>query len=93
MSSNIRIVQPVGYQQAVEFYSPVYATREEKNSSGPDLRSTIYWNPNVQVDRSGIAEVSFYAADPSTHYGIVLEGVSSQGHLINSFQKTVEITE
>jgi uncharacterized protein YfaS (alpha-2-macroglobulin family) len=46
------------------------------------LRSTIYWNPNVQTDNTGNATLSFYAADAPTEYGIVMEGVSEQGHII-----------
>ena len=89
MSSNIQTVASVGYQQTVEFYSPAYDTKAKKESTTPDLRSTIYWNPNVQVDESGMAHVSFYTADSAADYGVVIEGVCTSGNLIYSGEKVI----
>ena len=91
ISSNIKIVKALGYQQPVQFYSPVYSTEQEKNSSKPDYRTTIHWNPNVQVDSTGTVNLSFYAADIPTKYSIVLEGVSTEGHLIHSSKNEISI--
>jgi hypothetical protein len=91
ISSNIKIVKALGYQQPVQFYSPVYSTEQEKESSKPDYRTTIHWNPNVQVDSTGIVNLSFYAADIPTKYSVILEGVSSLGHLIHSSQYEISI--
>lgn len=41
MNTNIQIVTPIGYQQSVEFYSPMYDTKAKKESITPDLRSAI----------------------------------------------------
>ena len=79
---NIAIVTPLGYQSPVEFYSPKYDTPEAKNNTIPDLRSTIYWNPDVIVNSKGEAEIDFYSADYSTTYSIVIEGVTPNGKLI-----------
>lgn len=87
LNSNIQTVLPVGYQQTVEFYSPMYDTKAKKESATPDLRSTIYWNPNVQVDSSGMAQVSFYTADSATDYGVVIEGICTSGCIIHSDEK------
>jgi len=87
INPNIKVVKSLGYQQTVNFYSPVYSTEQEKNSSTPDYRTTILWNPNVQVDSTGTVNLSFYAADIPTTYRIILEGVSSLGHLIYSAEK------
>ncbi|MGL5273097.1 MAG: TonB-dependent receptor, partial [Phocaeicola sp.] len=92
LNRNIQIITPIGYQQTVEFYSPVYATKEQKEQAIPDFRTTVYWKPNVQFDNSGTAKVSFYAADYLTHYGIVIEGCSSDGHLIHSSNFEVPVT-
>jgi len=91
MNSNIKYVKAAGYQQPVQFYSPAYVTEQEKNSIKPDYRTTIYWNPNVQVGTDGIANLNFYAADIPTKYNIILEGVSSLGHLIYSAQNEITI--
>lgn len=87
LNSNIQTILPVGYQQEVEFYSPVYDTKAKKESATPDLRSTIYWNPNVQVDNSGTVQVSFYTADSATDYGVVIEGICTSGCIIYSDEK------
>lgn len=89
MNSNIQTIASVGYQQTVEFYSPAYDTKAKKESTTPDLRSTIYWNPSVQVDESGTAHVSFYTADSAADYGVVIEGVCTSGNLIYSGEKIV----
>lgn len=91
INSNVKIVKAIGYQQTAQFYSPAYVTEQEKNSSKPDYRTTIYWNPNVQTDSNGIARLDFYAADFPTQYSIVFEGVSSSGHLIHSSHQEISI--
>ena len=91
INSNVKIVKALGYQQSVKFYSPVYSTEQERNSTKPDYRTTIHWNPNVQIDSTGVVNLSFYAADIPSKYSVVLEGVSSEGHLINSSQNEISI--
>lgn len=44
-----------------------------------DFRSTIYWNPNLVVDRSGKAEFSFYNSDEITSFRTVVEGIAEDG--------------
>jgi hypothetical protein len=90
MNRNIRTITTKGYQQGVEFYAPRYETVAEKNASASDLRTTIHWAPNVQVDETGVAEVSFYTADPATTYSVVVEGVSRDGYLIHSHRAEIE---
>lgn len=91
INPNIKVVKSLGYQQTVKFYSPVYSTEQEKNSSTPDYRTTVLWNPNVQVDSTGTVNLSFYTADIPTTYRVVLEGVSSLGHLIFSAEKEISV--
>jgi len=66
----------------VEFYSPRYDTPEAYANSMPDLRSTIYWKPDVIPDLDGRASVDFYTADTPTSYSVVIEGVCPDGRLI-----------
>lgn len=89
MNKNMQTLQPIGYQQTVEFYSPTYETEKDRQRTAPDFRTTIYWNPNILLDETGKANVSFYTADPSTTYGIVIEGISKAGHLIFSNHKYI----
>lgn len=61
-----------------EFYTPAY------NAVKPvvaDLRSTIYWKPNVVTDQEGRATIEFLPGNTSTNYRIVLEGVGINGEL------------
>ena len=89
LSRNINRIQPLGYQQPVEFYSPKYETREELESPDPDFRTTIYWNPNVQFSREGNAVVEFYSADTPTTYQVVGEGINGLGKLIRFTKEIV----
>lgn len=84
LNKNMGIVTPLGYQQSVEFYSPVYDTKEKLESRSRDLRSTIYWNPSVVADAEGRAHVEFYAADSPVDYRVVVEGVCKNGVIISS---------
>jgi hypothetical protein len=84
---NIKTVTPLGYQVAKEFYSPRYETQQQRDSAAPDLRTTVYWNPNVAVQSDGKAAVSFYAADAPQSYSVVIEGVAADGQLVHAVEK------
>jgi hypothetical protein len=79
---NSRILLPLGYQKPIEFYSPKYDTPEWINSDTPDLRSTIYWKPNVVVDDNDKASVEFYTSDTPSTYSVVIEGIGRHKTLI-----------
>jgi hypothetical protein len=86
---NIKKVTPLGYQKPAEFYSPRYDTPELRNNGQPDLRTTIYWNPNITVSEAGEAAFDFYTADASTIYTAVVEGVASDGSVVRKIKKIV----
>ena len=83
MLPSIEYMLPLGYQLPVEFYSPKYDTQEKINDSKPDLRTTIYWKPNVITDDSGNAKVDFYTSDDPSTYSVIIEGISDEGKLIH----------
>lgn len=89
-SMNIDRITPLGYQPPAEFYAPAYETQEQRDASKPDLRTTIYWKPNVQFSSDGEALLEFYAADTPTTYQIIGEGVTSAGKIIR-WEKEVTI--
>ena len=93
LNKNMQVIKPIGYQQAVEFYSPKYETELQKAKTTPDIRTTIYWKPDVVVNETGIATLDFYSADSHTEYGVILEGVSNQGHLIYSASNLIPVTK
>jgi hypothetical protein len=86
--SLLRPVPVKGFSSIRKFISPDYST-PEKSLAIPDNRSTIYWNPSVQIkDKAEV--VSFFAADNPTRYRIVVEGVNAQGQPVRG-EKVVTI--
>jgi hypothetical protein len=71
---------PRGYSKVREFYSPKYDD-PKFNSKIPDLRSTIYWKPNIITDKEGNASFEFFNADTKGNYRVVVEGIDSEGNL------------
>ena len=80
-------IAPLGYQVSRHFYAPVYKTKEQKENSAPDKRTTLYWNPDVQTDDNGQAKISFYTADTAADYTVTIEGITKQGALIRQTTK------
>jgi TonB-dependent SusC/RagA subfamily outer membrane receptor len=70
---------PKGFTISREFYSPKYDTASA--GSRTDLRTTIYWNPQVVTDKDGKAQFEFYNADEPGTYRVVIEGIDAAGHL------------
>lgn len=66
------------YSRAREFYIPTYE-QNVHTGSRTDFRSTIYWNPSVQTNRHGKAQVEFYASDDITNFRATLEGIGAGG--------------
>ncbi|MDB5123821.1 MAG: hypothetical protein JWP94_1950 [Mucilaginibacter sp.] len=79
-SIGILPVAPVGFYKAREFYSPKYEN-PDLYARRIDLRSTIYWQPEVQTDRNGSASFDYYSADGTGTYKMVVEGIDEKGNL------------
>ena len=78
-----RYVLP-GFAQAEEFYHPDYThQRPQTDGQGPaDYRRTLYWNPNVPIDASGQAHISFFMGSRQTGLDISADGQASNGTLL-----------
>jgi hypothetical protein len=70
-----------GYSLAREFYNPNYITMKKEERNRKDTRTTIYWNPQIYADVNGAANISFFAADETTKYRVIIEGRSWRGTL------------
>ena len=68
------------YYRARQFAAPVY-DKQETVENRTDFRNTIYWNPNVEVDRTGTKTVEFYASDDITSFRTTVEGIASDGSI------------
>ncbi len=82
--SNMKVITPLGYQITKEFYSPVYKTIEQKTNNMSDLRTTIYWNPNMITQDDGKANIHFYTSDNPEHYSVIIEGITDEGKIVYS---------
>ncbi len=70
----------MGFYRAREFYSPKY-TVANVNSKQADLRSTIFWKPEIQTDKDGNASIEYFNADGTGAYKVVIEGIDDKGNL------------
>jgi hypothetical protein len=80
---------PLGYTTPAEFYSPKYDAPKSPDDDIPDLRTTIYWKPDVVVTKDSKTSVDFYTADTHTTYSVVTEGICPDGTLIYGHKKAV----
>jgi len=77
--SNVVELHPLGYVKQRAFYTPKYATPESKNTN--DYRTTVYWNPEIRVEKNGEIDLEFYNADGTGKYKVVVEGNDVQGNV------------
>jgi hypothetical protein len=68
-----------GLQLERKFYSPVYDSAAQRNSTIPDFRTALYWNPQVITGSSGNSNLSFYTSDKPGRYMGIIEGITSDG--------------
>lgn len=65
------------YNSYRKFSYPVY---ESTNTSyRHDYRETLYWNPVVETDKNGKAQIEFYQSDANSAFRIMTEGISASG--------------
>lgn len=80
MSPGVFAIEPKGFYKAKEFYSPAYDVNPQ-NASKPDLRTTIYWKPDVNTDIGGNAVVKYFNSDAAGSYLVIVEGIDANGNL------------
>lgn len=82
-----KLITPLGYQKPVEFYSPRYETKEEIAEIKQDLRTTIFWKPDIVTDSEGKSSFEFYTSDFATTYAVVIEGLTINGEIIHEVKQ------
>lgn len=77
-----------GYDQAREFYAPVYdgINREDRKH---DNRVTLHWEPTIQFNKLGEAFIEFYTSDRIGTFDILVEGISENGLPVVSSSKII----
>lgn len=67
-----------------EFFSPSYATTEQRNCRTPDLRPLVYWQPAIETGSNGRARVSFYNPDNTGIFNVQIQGVALSGKMFGT---------
>jgi len=70
---------PNGYYQSRMFYSPLYNTEAAVQQA--DLRTTVYWQPNIYTAADGSGKISYYNSDLKGSYRVIVEGTDKDGRL------------
>lgn len=81
------VYRPMAFTLPKAFYSPKYSPNSQADQT--DIRSTIFWAPDIITDQNGKAKVHFFTADNPGAYTFVIEGTDLQGHLGTQRQKIV----
>ncbi|MBO5887335.1 MAG: hypothetical protein J6Q60_04870 [Bacteroidaceae bacterium] len=69
-----------GFSYPAKFYSPDYSVQTPPEPT--DYRRTLYWNPNLQLDENGEANITLYNNSRHTILNIEAEGQASDGNLL-----------
>ena len=69
-----------GYDVCEEFYSPCY--RQRPLPTFKDYRRTLYWNPNLELDENGHADITLWNNSFSTSITISAEGITPKGKIL-----------
>jgi len=77
------VIDYEGLQMQRKFYAPVYETEQQVSSHLPDLRSLLYWAPEIKTDSKGRQQNSFFTSDLPGRYAIVIQGLDASGILGN----------
>jgi hypothetical protein len=71
-----------GYTPVREFYEIKYSGSKSGENRDTDFRSTLYWNPNLHLDKTHRkTNFVFYNNDISSKFRIVIEGINQEGKL------------
>jgi len=74
-SVNVKIS---GYNEPRIFYSPKHHTKLETDYK-PDLRTTLFWEPNIKVENNKSIFLNFYNADNPSKMKVIVEGITTTG--------------
>lgn len=67
-----------GYNDSRIFYSPKHLP-DSNSDLNPDLRSTLYWNPDINLDGTNETILNYYNGDNSSLIRIIAEGITTTG--------------
>ncbi|HTE29146.1 MAG TPA: hypothetical protein VK666_02145, partial [Chryseolinea sp.] len=82
VSKELQIVKLKGFDRVKQFTGPDYALTAD--GKGEDKRSTLYWNPIVNVNALSKEQLSFFTSDLTGTFRIIIEGVTGRGAPVRS---------
>jgi TonB-dependent Receptor Plug Domain len=74
-SANIKIS---GYSASRVFYSPKHLP-DSKSDLLPDLRSTLYWKPDINLEGTNEVILNYFNGDNASIIRIIAEGITKDG--------------
>ena len=82
-ATNNKTLTLTGYTPLKEFYSPDYAQAVDASGT-PDLRATLFWKPNIILDKKKPTQtIRFYNNDVTKRFKVVIEGMNADGKLFH----------
>jgi hypothetical protein len=73
-----------GYAIAREFFQVDYLKAPDYNKNQPDTRTMLLWKPELILDKSGKARLSFFNNDFAKRWKVVVQGIDSKGQMVFS---------
>jgi hypothetical protein len=67
-----------GYDAPRIFYSPKHDS-DSKSAYLPDTRTTIFWEPNITIEKNLKSTLQYFNADNPNKISIVVEGITEEG--------------
>jgi hypothetical protein len=77
------VVDYAGIPLIRQFDEVKYSSEGAFTSRRPDLRSLLYWNPQLTTKKGELTSFSFFTSDLLGDYIMVLKGVDQNGKLVN----------
>lgn len=88
-ANNMRSVFIKGYDLQKEFSSPDYSDKDLLKQ--PDLRTTLYWNPNIIMDKANNkVKIEYHNNDVSKKVLLIIEGLNEKGQIVH-IKKVIEL--
>ncbi|RKR14728.1 TonB-dependent receptor-like protein [Maribacter vaceletii] len=72
-----------GFSKIREFYVPNYNSPKPEHKK-QDYRTTLHWEPNIKLKGKDNSVVNFYTGDNLGEYLIKVEGITTDGRVVNS---------
>ncbi|MDN3594778.1 hypothetical protein [Zunongwangia endophytica] len=70
-----------GFAKSKSFYQPNYQNKDRLESEEPDLRTIIYWEPEVAHTPEAPTEISFYNPDDVEEVLVIIEVITKNGQI------------